>query len=157
MQIGSELSAFLTSPVMIIVGTVDGHGRPDIARAMGARVAIDRTTVDLVISAWQWPSAPANLRATGRTAITFSRPSDYVSYQLKGRASILEPDAEAIQLSRNYMSEISGVLRRLGVEDVHVAAWLTHREPVIARVEVEAVFVQTPGSKAGQPLAAGEP
>jgi hypothetical protein len=34
---------------------------------------------------------------------------------------------------------------------------LTHREPVIARVEVEAIFVQTPGPKAGQPLAARAP
>jgi hypothetical protein len=153
MQIGNDLSAFLTSPVMIIVGSVDGNGRPDIARAMGARVAADRATVDLVISAWQWPSAPANLRATGRVAVTFSRPSDYVSYQLKGRASVVDPDTEAIQLSHTYMSEISGVLRGLGVGDVHVAAWLTHREPVIARVEVEAIFVQTPGPKAGQPLA----
>src|SRR5690348_8560961 len=109
MQIGRELIAFLTSPVMVIVGTVDGNGRPDIGRGMGARVAADHETLDLVISAWQWPGTAANLRTGGRAAITFSRPSDYVSYQLKGRARIVEADADAIQLSRRYMSDISGV------------------------------------------------
>ena len=152
MQIGTDLAAFLTSPVMIIVGTCDRNGRPEIGRGVGARVDRDGGLVELVLSSWQWPGTAANLRATGRAAVTFSRPGDYVSYQLKGRATAHAPDAQALSMAEGYMQETAKVLGGLGLQDTLGSQWLTYRDPVLIRIEVEAIYVQTPGARAGEPL-----
>jgi hypothetical protein len=34
------------------------------------------------------------------------------------------------------------------------APWLTNRDAIVARIAVDAIFVQTPGAKAGQQLGA---
>jgi hypothetical protein len=155
MQIRSELAAFLTSPVMIILGTCDAHGGPDIGRGVGARVDGDAGVVEVIVSGWQWPETVANVRATGRAAITFARPSDYASYQVKGPASIGEPDADALALSARYIDDITTILGALGLERRLMTHWLTDRDAVVLRMEMDAIFVQTPGSKAGQLIASG--
>jgi Pyridoxamine 5'-phosphate oxidase len=154
MQIGTELTAFLSSPVMIIVGTCDAAARPDIGRAVGARVEGEAGIVELVLSAWQWPRAVANVRAGSRAAVTFSRPSDYVSYQVKGRAALRESDTHALALAARYSEDISAVLVALGLQKGVLASWFSNREAVVVRLEVDAIYVQTPGAKAGQALAA---
>ena len=154
MQIGNELAAFLASPVMIIMGTCDSTGRPDIARVVGARVESDAGAVELVLSAWQWPRAVVNVRTGGQVAVTFARPSDYVSYQVKGRAALREADEQALALSARYMEDVSAVLVNLGLQRSVLDAWFTQREAVVVRLEVSAVYVQTPGAKAGRALAA---
>jgi hypothetical protein len=153
MQIDDELASFLTSPVMIIVGTCDANGRSDIGRGVGARVAGDAGVVELVVSAWQWPRTAENLRGNGRVAITFARPTDYVSYQVKGQATVRDADPDALALSDHYMARIAIVLTSLGMSHDLIAPWLTSRDAIIARVVVESVYVQTPGAKAGQSLA----
>ena len=154
MQIGNELAAFLASPVMIIMGTCDSTGRPDIARVVGARVDSEAGAVELVLSAWQWPRAVVNVRTRGRVAVTFARPTDYVSYQVKGRADLRAADAQALALAARYMEDVSAVLVSLGLQRSVLDAWFTDREAVVVRLEVDAIYVQTPGAKAGQALAA---
>jgi hypothetical protein len=77
-----------------------------------------------------------------------------VSYQVKGRATVRDADPHALALSDRYMTSITTVLTGLGMSHDLIAPWLTNRDAIIARVEVEAVYVQTPGSKAGQSLSA---
>jgi hypothetical protein len=137
---------------MIIVGTCDASARPAIGRAVGARLDADADVIELVLSSWQWPGTAANLLATGRAAVTFARPSDYVSYQVKGSAGVSEADAQALSLAESYIQEIALVLGGLGLERKLVAPWLTYRDPILIRMVVDAVYVQTPGAKAGQPL-----
>jgi predicted pyridoxine 5'-phosphate oxidase superfamily flavin-nucleotide-binding protein len=153
MKLDAELAAFLASPVMIIIGTSDDSGRPEIARAVGARIDPDRGVVELVVSAWQWPATIADLRTRGRIAVTFARPSDYVSYQLKGAARIRPAGADDLELAARYMESIVEVLAGLGLDRRLAAPWITDREAVVARIEVQSVYVQTPGVRAGQELA----
>jgi len=154
MHIDSDLAAFLTSPVMIILGTCNAHGSPDIGRGVGARVDSSGATVDVVVSGWQWPGTVANVRNSGRAAVTFARPSDYVTYQVKGRAHIVEYDAVASAICSRYIPKITDVLCGLGLEQRLIADWLTDREAVLIRLGLETAFVQTPGPKAGSPIAA---
>ncbi len=153
MQIDSELATFLTSPVMIILGTCDAHGSPDIGRGVGTRVDGGGATVEVVVSGWQWPGTVANVRNSGRAAITFARPSDYVTYQVKGRAQIGEYDASAAAICSRYVHDITNVLCELGLERGLISDWLTDRDAVLIRLGIEAVFVQTPGPKAGRLMA----
>jgi hypothetical protein len=86
--------------------------------------------------------------------VTFARPSDYVSYQLKGRASLCPADADDLARSNRYMAEILEVLAGLGLDRRLAMPWLCNREPVVVGIDVDAVFVQTPGPKAGRQLPA---
>ncbi len=157
MKIGSDLATFLTSPVMIILGTCDKAGRPDIGRGVGARVDSDTGLLEVVLSAWQWPGTIANIHDNGRAAITFARPNDYVTYQLKGPAQIAEPDPQSLTLSARYISQITDLLCELGLERRMIADWLTQRDAALIRMTIENVFVQTPGSKAGSLIASAKP
>jgi hypothetical protein len=156
MRIGSELATFLSSPVMIILGSCDARGAPDIGRGVGARVDTETGLLEVILSGWQWPETVANVRANARAAITFARPNDYVTYQLKGPAQIVEPDAQALEISSRYIGDITQLLCALGLERQLIVGWLTQRDAVILRMRIESVFVQTPGSRAGQLIACAD-
>lgn len=55
MKIGSDLATFLSSPVMIILGTCDVRGRPDIGRGVGARVDSEGGLLEVMLSANRTP------------------------------------------------------------------------------------------------------
>jgi hypothetical protein len=152
MYLDPAMAAFMTSPVMIIIGSRDGSRQPAIGRGLGVR--IENETVELVFSAWQWPATRANLRANGDVAITFSRPADYVTYQLKGRAAIRDCVPSDLERCKRYCKEITEVLRSLGLPPQLIAPLLSDRDLVAARVQITDVFVQTPGPRAGEPLPA---
>jgi hypothetical protein len=153
MALDAELATFLASPVMIITGTRGKDNRPEIGRAVGARVDGPAGRIRLILSAWQWPRTVDNLRAGGPLAVTFARPSDYVSYQVKGRATLFPADAHDLALSDRYVSDILDALTALGLDRWLATPWLTNRDAVAVGIDVDAVFVQTPGPTAGRQLA----
>ena len=152
MLINQDLAAFMASPVMIILGTCDESLAPDIARAVGAVVRGEEGSVDLMVSEWQWPQTVANVRANGRLAATFARPSDYVSYQIKGTARAVPTTAEHTTQAGRYIRRVASTLGELGLEPRIVAPWLVDRDLVVFELSVQEIFVQTPGAKAGQLL-----
>src|SRR3984957_1834372 len=146
------LAAFLESPVMIIVGSCDDGLLPQIARAAGAIVDGAKGRVDLIVSSWQWPQTIANVRRNGRLAVTFARPSDYVSYQVKGRATVIPAAAAHRACAARYVEAMTATLGGSGLDARVTAPWLVNREPAALRLAAEMIFVQTPGDKAGQRL-----
>ncbi len=146
-----ELAAFIESPVMQIIGTADADNRPEVGRGVGAW-PLDGRRIAIVVSAWQWPGTVANLRENGMIAATFSRPSDYVTYQIKGRAEVRDAAAAEIERSERYMVAMVSALMRLGIAPDIIAPWLTHRDARLVTIDVASVFVQTPGAKAGSKL-----
>jgi len=153
MQLGNELAPFIASPVMIIIGTRDAANLPAIGRGLGA-CALGADSVEVMLSAWQWPDTVANLRDNHRMAATFARPSDYVTYQIKGRAELVDARAEDLERSQRYCANILAVLEGLGLERKIVQPWLCEHDIVVARMKVEEVYVQTPGPKAGTAVGA---
>ena len=154
MRLTEEIQKFIASPVMIIIGTRDDANRPSIGRAVGARLAGDES-IEVVLSSWQWPDTISNLDANGQAAITFARPSDYVSYQLKGDARLRAAEWADLELSRRYQDSIRAELEALGLRDELIRPWLVEREPVVARLFTREIYVQTPGPKAGTAATAG--
>ncbi len=150
MLIDGDLAAFLESPVMIILGTSDEYLRPQIGRGVGAMVASTEGRVDVTVSNRQWPMAVANVRANGKLAVTFARPHDYVSYQVKGRASVIDASPSHIASSRQYIAAVSAALVGLGLEDWVAAQWFSDEEPLVLSLAVESIYVQTPGQQAGR-------
>lgn len=152
MQLSADLVGFLASPVMMIVGTCDAANRPSIARGSGAAVSVGVDTVSIFISRPQWPQTIANLRENGRMAITFARPSDYVSYQLKGKATLRDADATDIVRSERYTADMFAVLSNLGVAVDLATPWFARQDIVVAILEPAEIYVQTPGPRAGTAL-----
>lgn len=150
MLLNQDLEDFVSSPVMIILGTCNGARQPEIGRAVGAVIKPAEDRVDLIISGWQWPGTVVNVRDNGRLSVTFARPSDYVSYQLKGTASVIAATAEHLAKSVGYVDAIAAVLSELGLRREISNRWFINRDPVVLNLLIENVFVQTPGAQAGQ-------
>ena len=109
-------------------------------------------SVDLIVSGLQWPQTIANVGRNGRLAVTFARPADYVSYQLKGRAAIIPASLAHRQRAQHYIEAMTETFAGLGLDRVVAAPWLVDLEPQVLRLAVETIFVQTPGEKAGSIL-----
>lgn len=155
MTLDEDLADFIESPVMIIIGTRNADNVPEIARGVGIEADRASGTIGLLMSAWQWPESTANLTAGMPVAITLARPSDYVSYQLKGtvtgtRAASGEEEAQA----GRYIAAITAVLGGLGLDTMLAEPWQTDRELLRVSVTLGQVFLQTPGPQAGRLVAA---
>ncbi|MBP2558141.1 hypothetical protein J2T08_004869 [Neorhizobium galegae] len=146
---GDEIAGFIESPVMQIIGSSNAARQPEIGRAVGAWASYGGDTIDLVTSAWQWPETVANLRENGKIAVTFARPSDYVSYQLKGQATIRPAEPHEVERSSQYIVAIVSTQMRLGMLPELIMPVLSNRDPMLITMRVASVFVQTPGSRAG--------
>lgn len=154
MRLTDEIKHFIASPVMIIIGTRDAANRPSIGRAVGARVASE-DSVEVILSSRLWAQTISNLDANGQAAVTFARPSDYVSYQLKGVARLRAAEDADLALSQRYRASIVAVLDGLGLPGEFVQPWLVEEEPVVASLRVSEVYVQTPGPMAGTAVRVG--
>lgn len=152
MRIDHDLGVFIESPVMIILGSCDDFLQPQIGRAVGAIVDAQEGRVDLVVCAREWPTTVANVRQNGQLSATFARPKDYVSYQAKGRASVIAASDAHRARSTRYIEAMTATLVALGVDASVAAGWFADRELLALSLLVETVFVQTPGEKAGQML-----
>ena len=150
-----SLALFLKRPVMIIIGSVDREKRPEVGRAVGVAADPAANRLDLLVSEWQWPATVANIRATGRAAATLSRPSDYETFQIKGRAALREATEADRAVARSYCRDTLAALMEIGLDAALAEHWLIERDLVTVSLCVEEVFVQTPGPRAGTRVGAG--
>lgn len=160
-MVREELALFLEEPVMMIVATRDAAHVPSIARALGARFAEGGGELEIAVSRAQWPDMVRNAVPGSPLALTFCRPSDYRSYQLKGTVEEARP-ASRDERARAalYRDEVSVVLMGLGVERHQIDQWLRAEDLVTIRFRAQHAFAQTPGPGAGARLSlepAGEP
>ncbi|MEO8244629.1 MAG: hypothetical protein ABI832_20245 [bacterium] len=154
MRLSDALIEFLAGPVMILLGSRTATNVPDAGRSVGLRLSADAQSVDLVTSRWQWPQTVENVAATGGLAVTLSRPTDYVTYQIKGRARLQVAGPDDIALAERYMARMHDLLTGLGVDPLMAATWFCARDPVVLRLTISQVFVQTPGAQAGSAVGA---
>jgi hypothetical protein len=150
--VSPELAALLESGLSLVVGTSDAELRPDCSFAAGLRVHPGGDRVTLFLGVEPAAGAIANLRANGAVAITGSRPADYRTFQLKGRAVRVEPVPEGERAVLLACREaLAAQLERVGWARSHtrrLSVW-----PCVAvEVALDAVFEQTPGPRAGSPL-----
>lgn len=154
MRLNDRLLDFFNRPLMCIIAVADETRRPSAGRGVGFHLLEDRETIDVIFSAWQWPRLEPCIRQTGRTAATFVSPSDYVSFQLKGTATMRDTETPDLDRAGRFMSAATGELESLGVPRRLIAPWLTAREARVARLAISEIYVQTPGPLAG--MLAGE-
>ena len=153
MLIDDELRAFLLSGVTCLVASGNESGVPELSMALACWAADgDRLEVALNV-AESSPLRAVLKRGGARIALVACRPYDLKTFQFKGSKIGLESPTESI-LERlcQALTRLSQSFERIGFKDPY-AATLLRPDPdgvVLLRLQVDEVFEQTPGPKAGQ-------
>jgi hypothetical protein len=98
-----------------------------------------------------------NLAETGRLAVQLSNPADHRTVQLKGRAvrTGLAPESDRAFVE-GYVQQLAHVVDELGISYERVVR-MTCWPAVVVELDVEEIYLQTPGPGAGAPLGARSP
>jgi hypothetical protein len=151
--IDAELTALLQEPVMMVFAARSAAGLPALGRALGARPAADRETLDIFTPAAQWGEALSGLAPGSPLAFTFVQPDDYRTFQLKGAlVSIAPSNADDVAAAGRYVARVSQALSTLGVQPQQMAHWLGRGDLMTLRLAPSMAFRQTPGPHAGERL-----
>lgn len=153
-KISPELTELMESGVSILVGTRDAKLRPECVRAVGARIHAGGESLTVYL-----PEAVAlrtlkNLDDNGQVAVTFSRPIDHRTIQVKGTCLGVRPAGEEDRLlQEDYLAALREQLQLVGLPRV-VTRRMRWWPSVAVRVSVRELFQQTPGPQAGARLSA---
>lgn len=150
-----DLVAFLHSGLAGTLGTASADGVPAMTRAFALRVAPDARTIDVFVGRAQSTTCLANLTPGRLLAVTTSSPLDYRGVQLKGAVI----DSRPADASDVIWIERAATLFEAAVAQVGIASPRGFRCQEYVRVTFmpTAMFRQTPGPGAGNPLGAGAP
>jgi hypothetical protein len=91
----------------------------------------------------------ADIATTGRVAIVSSNALDHATVQLKGRRRLVRVAGAAdLPIVRDLLERLAETLERVGLSK-RLSRSLAHWPAFAVEVDVEAVFDQTPGPRAG--------
>jgi hypothetical protein len=136
----------------VFVGTVSPDGLPSGCRAIGAVTADDLKTITVYIPMATSREVIANIAATKRLAIVGTYPPDHSTMQLKGTTTgvRLARDDEH-DFVHDRLERFADVLYAVGIPR-RVTRSINYWPAFAVDMNVEEVFEQTPGPKAGMPL-----
>lgn len=148
-MIDDQLAAFIEGPVMIVLAAADDRASATIARAVGVRHE-GEDCLTLWLSRRQWPVMADSLVAGRRLAVTFCRPADYLTYQVKGEiVDVGQPSGDDSQTMDRYARDMTAGLHALGVEQPLIDQWIHPEDLVRFQMRASSLFHQTPGPQAG--------
>lgn len=153
-----EHARFILLPgISMTASSRTAGNRAELGRVHGVRVAEDRRRVTVLLPGEQYPDLIDALRASRAIAVVFSQPSTHRTIQLKGvDAGVEAPAAGDLELARRCMEGFVEALATLGYPEtmVRTAVWFDPDALVVVGFTPCAAFQQTPGPRAGAPLAA---
>jgi hypothetical protein len=156
--IAADQAAFIQGGVGMSAATCRSGALPNIARATGCRVSADRSVVTLLLAATPGAAVLDDIRRGAAIAVVFTQPSTHRTLQLKGddaRIVALEPGD--VDLVESYVRAFAADVAPFGFSEAYMRALLAcpQDDLVAVRFTIAAAFSQTPGPRAGEPLAAG--
>lgn len=148
-----KLQRFVEGGISVIVGTADADKVPTCCRGIALSTKDGFETVTVYVPAATAQETIANVATTRRVAISASEPLSHGSIQIKGvsRGVKLAPPADE-EFVRTRLHQFADVLAEIG-QPRRVTYRIAHWPAFAIEVSVEEVFDQTPGPKAGSPLA----
>lgn len=148
-----KLQRFVEGGISVFVATADADKVPTCCRAIALTTKDDFETVTVYVPAATGQETIANVATTRRIAIACTEPLSHQSIQIKGvsRGVKLAPPGEQ-ELVRTRLHQFADVLAEIG-QPRSVTYRVAHWPAFAIEVSVEEVFDQTPGPKAGFPLA----
>lgn len=151
-MIDRELATFLEEGLAIHIGTRDADLEPNGTRAAAIRAEEDGRHVTVYVPKLAEPRVLPNLEANGQGAVVLVRVRDERSCQLKGvfagaRAASDDERAFVMDQWDRFVQNIE----QIGLPRAVTEAWTVW--PCLAiRIDVNALFDQTPGPRAGARL-----
>ncbi|HEY0706469.1 MAG TPA: pyridoxamine 5'-phosphate oxidase family protein [Polyangia bacterium] len=147
-----EVIELLSSGVVMSVGTRDAALAPECAPVMGSRVQRDRRGLTVFVPKAVADATLANLRDNGQIAVNIVRPSDDKSVQVKGHARAVRDATDSDRvLQEQQRSGLVEQLAFVGLPRV-IARRMAWWPSVAIDIDVDDVFVATPGPGAGERL-----
>ena len=139
----------------VSIASRDATCLPDLVRGVGQRVE-PNGEITVFLSRVDGAGVLANLRENGAIAAVFSQPSTHRTVQMKAtRVSIATATAADVETVERCRAAMSAELHAIGYGPEFARALLAC-EPgdlVAVRFAPESAFDQTPGPKAGAPIA----
>jgi hypothetical protein len=151
-MITPQLASFLEEGIGVHLGSRSADLEPGGVKAIAAKVERDGTHLVVYVPAVAAGRVLPDLQANGQGAVLFGRPVDERSVQVKGVYVDVRDgrdDERAMVLGQweGYMTNLG----LIGIPRAVYARWPTW--PVVAiRLRVSALFEQTPGPGAGEPM-----
>ncbi len=140
-----------------VIASSCGHDlTPSVMRAVGGQVGAGGRHVTVYLCRSQSAQLLDDVARSGRLAVVFSQPSTHKTVQLKTRhARLREAREDDVPVLRHYLRGMERELTLVGYGPVYARAMLAHRldDVVAIEFEPEQAFDQTPGLRAGQPIA----
>jgi hypothetical protein len=149
-RLSKELVELIEGGVSIQVGTRDATLRPECLRAMGVSVGADRSLITVYAPVELAARTLANLEDNGRVAVTFAQVSTHRTLQVKGRVlSVRRARKNERGLQERYVAAFAEALHLTGFSR-RIVRRMRHWPSLALEVEIEDLFVQTPGPQAGK-------
>ena len=148
---------FIQTGISIVAASRDDVLVPSIGRASGCRVSGDRRAVSIFVPQSQAAQLVADVVKSGRIAVVFSRPSTHRTLQLKADdARVRAATADERAIVARYVDAFAREIGLLGHTAEQACAMFEARDDDLVAIDFtpNAAFEQTPGPKAGSPLAA---
>ncbi|MCP8689320.1 hypothetical protein [Marinobacterium sedimentorum] len=154
-----SLIQFLTSQLSIQVAACSDAGEPTLARALGARMSADGHRLALMVPVSQARELLTCIAANGHIAAVFNEPETHRTVQLKGNDARIEAisAADAAALGP-YVERLARRLQHYQVPEAFSRAFYAADPADLVAVSFSpsAVYGQTPGPHAGEPLKPGK-
>jgi hypothetical protein len=149
---GGRITRCLDNNVSVVVGSVNSEGEPSTCRALALTSEDGLSTLTVFVPVSTSRDTIANVATTRRITVVATHPLDHYSVQLKGRAETVrlasEDDADRIRRGFDGFAEL---LNGIGIPP-RVTNAVTRWPAFAIDVQVEEIYDQTPGPKAGARL-----
>lgn len=152
LQLDAAVRDLLDRGVALEMGSARDEMQPEISRVWGR--AWDTGAAELSVLLPLPAGAPtlSNLQSAPAMALAFARPTDYASFQLKGRlVAQRDPSAEDWRRARAHFDAFLAEFPQVGLEPATYSPWFPV-EGITLVVRVERAVHPTPGSGAGAAL-----
>jgi hypothetical protein len=149
-------AAFFQIGVSMGIAACTADAVPVHVRAIGCRISADRRQVTMFVPARQAEPVLRCIRESGAVAAVFTEPSSHRTVQVKARDAQRVPlQAGDLERVEAYREAFAQELERIGFPREIVATLLAcpAGEIVGIRFTPAEAYSQTPGPKAGEPLA----
>jgi hypothetical protein len=150
-----EHAEFLQGGLAIDLATRDRRNIPSLARAIGCRIAPDRSRLSVLVANRMIDRFIAALTDTQMIAAVFCLASTHRAVQVKGTDAVIEKALPTdVALVEQTITEFAADIVKLGFEEAHARADMTYRpeELIVITFTPDAVYEQTPGPDAGKRL-----
>ncbi len=147
-----RIQAMLGTGTSIFVGTIGPDMVPLCVRAIAVRADERLGSATVYVPVATSRGTLCNLATTHRIAVVITRPVEHISVQLKGTsrtARLARDDEQAFVRSR--LDGLADAVERIGVPR-RVTRSFAHWPALAIEMDVEHVFEQTPGPRAGTRL-----